>query len=206
MHTSEVLTCVSTTPLLRTILQCDPINVAVNVPAPTTDWPGIITAAVIGVIGALFGSTVGARMAIKHSERLRAEDQTRHLRERVAELIFRVDGVVRALERYYQDFQTGRAPVMQGGKEVDITVSKPPASVLDEAQAAKDDASAILGYLGLTAPGKISDLAEKAATKAGMLKLLMDGAFPESEYRHRFAEYESARAELKKEISPARSR
>lgn len=207
MHDLESLTCVSAPSLLQTVILCEPINLALNVPAAATDWTAIVSAGGIGVIGALLGSAVGAWMAINHSSRVRAEDQMRHLRERVAELIFRLDGVRRSVVRYYDDPQTGRRAMTgltEGRRATDITVLKAGADVLREAQSARDDAAAVLGYLRLIAPEKISDLATKAATRAGELESLAHNDFLESDYTTRLSAFLAARADLEHEIAPAR--
>jgi hypothetical protein len=94
---------------------------------------------------------------------------------------------------------------MQSGKKV-ITVWKAPTTVLAEAQAAKDGASAVLGYLNLIASKRLFDLAETAFTQAGSLELMATNDFLESEYRSRLNAYEAACADLKKEIAPERAK
>ena len=72
MLSAEVLTCISRTPFLRTVLQCDPISVAVNVPGQSSWDPSSLLATLSqasAVLVAIIGGFLVSRLVAISSER-----------------------------------------------------------------------------------------------------------------------------------------
>lgn len=177
----------------------------VNVPAPATDWPAILTGALIGVLGALQGSAVGAWIAIGHSRSVRRDDQDRHLKERTAALISRLDDAYRAVDDYYEDPSTGRNDVTADGGKADVKVRVLPTTHQQRAEESLADASAVLGYLALIATDEVVHAAKRAATKARELfDFVSKTDFLESQYRIRESAFHAARSDVSFLVAPER--
>lgn len=72
MLSAEVVTCVSRTPFLRTVLQCDPISVTVNVPGQSSWDPSSLLATLSqasAVLVAIIGGFLVSRLVAISSER-----------------------------------------------------------------------------------------------------------------------------------------
>lgn len=194
------LTCTNKIPLAPEIFRCEPINVAVNVPTPTTDWPAIMTAALIGVLGALLGSAVGAWIAITHSRSVRREDNLRHIKERSAELLSHLSAAHRIISDYYDDGGTGRNAVPNG-----IKVRAMPDTHHKGAKDSLAAASAVLEYLSLVGPTDLSDAAKRAASSTRELfEFVIGSDFLEVDYKKYETKFQTRKSDLVLLVSPER--
>lgn len=200
----DVLTCVSRTPLLSTVSQCDPVNVAVRFPPTATDWASVWTTGLVGVVAALLGSSIGAWIAIRHGMKMRKMDEDRHLTERVADLVHRLDNVRRVASDYYDDKATGRNRA-SNAESGPIHVHKAPEGVLAEGRKALVGVSEGLGYLTLVAPEQIANRAKLAAGRVDKLYEMLEteGGFMESDYMSLLNSFDAARTDLVHAIAPA---
>lgn len=203
MRVSGFLECTSTVPFLPSVLQCDFNSIVVRVDQPATNpwvvWMPVIVAA----LAAILGSVLGAAIGVGHSRKSREADEQRHLKERFAELIYKMDSVRRISDDHRNGPSTGRTKISEQGTER-MFVTAPTALISDSLKSALAEVSAVLGYLILVAPAVKIGAAQVAATRVRKLfEVLSEPVSPlgfwgywESDHDAAASRYDAARQAL----------
>lgn len=185
------------------MLQCDLTNIVVQVAPSETNTLLVWAPAIIGALAAIVGATVGAFIGVRHSRRTRDADEKRHLKERFAELIHRMDNTLGISDGYRHDGDAYRQQKNPDSTE-EIFVDFRPATVRNANKQALTQVSAVLGYLTLVAPADQVSAAQKASSKVRNVtevleseeKFLSRRGFWEHDYDRASNAYKASRDDL----------
>lgn len=201
MIANELVTCLPKVPFSPSILQCDLNNLVVQVAVPQTDSWLVWAPVIVGALAAIVGATAGAGIGVWHSIRTRKADESRHLKERFAELMYLMDNAKRKCDGYYTNATTER---WANGSSDNLFIKKPDQSLIAELKEARAEVSYVLGYLGFVAPEKQLAAAHVASASARHLAHIFSSrkqfqgvqGFWEKDYKAATSEYMQFKGKL----------